>query len=356
MMRTILHFDMDAFFAAIEEKRRPELKGKPVVVGGSGDPDSRGVVSTSNYEARKYGIRSAMPLKEAHRRCPSCIFLPVDYAEYSRISRDIMAVLGEFSGTVEQVGIDEAFIDITDSPLGTPEEIGRKLKTRIKEVSGLTASVGIAPNKLVAKIASDLEKPDGLTIIRDEEVSAKLGPLPANKIWGVGKVTYARLLELGIRTLGELAGAPDALLVENFGERWGLMLKERAKGIDDSPLVTDWEPKSISRETTFEKDTSDMLGIKREFAWMAEDLMYRLQKMGLMARTVTVKMRYRDFTTLTRARTLDGPTDDKGTIMRAGLGLLHKFPWTQPVRLVGLRVSNFQGPEDQSPPAEAKLL
>jgi DNA polymerase-4 len=355
-MRTILHFDMDAFFAAIEEKRRPELKGKPVVVGGSGDPNSRGVVSTSNYEARKYGIRSAMPLKEAHRRCPSCIFLPVDYAEYSRISRDIMAVLGEFSGTVEQVGIDEAFIDITDSPLGTPEEIGRKLKARIKEVSGLTASVGIAPNKLVAKIASDLEKPDGLTIIREEDVSAKLAPLPANKIWGVGKVTYTRLLELGIRTLGELAGAPDGLLVENFGERWGLMLKERANGVDDSPLVTDWEPKSISRETTFEKDTSDMLDIKREFAWMAEDLMYRLQKMGYKARTVTVKLRYRDFTTLTRARTLDGPTDDKDAIMRAGLGLLHKFPWTQPVRLAGLRVSNFQGTEGPGQPGEAKLL
>ena len=356
MGRTILHIDMDAFFAAIEERRHPELVGKPVVVGGNGDPNTRGVVSTANYEARKYGIRSAMPLKEAYRRCPDAVFLAVDYAEYSRVSRDIMKILESFSDKIETVGLDEAFMVITGSTLGSPEEIGHMLKAAIKDGLGLTASVGIGPNKLVAKIASDLEKPDGLTIISEDEARARLAPLPARRIWGVGQVTEMRLNKLGIHTLGELADAPDGLLMENFGERWGLELKERAKGIDDSPVITEWEPKSLSRETTFEEDTKNMLTIKKELDWMAEDLRYRLEKDNLKARTVTVKLRFKDFTTLTRARTLDAPTDDKETILLAGLGLLHKFPWEQPVRLVGLRVSNFEGIEQENIPAEAKLF
>ena len=355
-MKVILHIDMDAFFAAIEERRRPELKGKPLVVGGNGDPNTRGVVSTANYAARKYGVHSALPLKEAYRRCPHCIFLPVDYPEYSRVSKEMMKLLAEFSDTIEPVGIDEAFMDITGSPLGGPEEIGRRLKDRIKAGLGLTASVGIAPNKLVAKIASDLEKPDGLTIIKPEEVENRLAPLPARSVWGVGRVTEARLKELGINTLGELANASDVLLAENFGERWGLELKERARGIDDSPLVTEWEPKSLSRETTFEKDTKSLLDIKKELEWMAEDLHHRLQRDGIMARTVTVKLRYNDFTTRTRARTLDAPTDDAERILRAGLGLLHKFPWERPVRLVGLRVSNFGEDVKEEGPEEARLL
>ncbi|HLB25359.1 MAG TPA: DNA polymerase IV, partial [Nitrospirota bacterium] len=276
--------------------------------------------------------------------------LPVDYAEYSRVSKEIMRVLEEFGGAVEEVGIDEAFMDITDSTLGSPAEIGRRLKERIKEATGLTASVGIGPNKLVAKIASDLEKPDGLTVIREDEVRSRLAPLAADKVWGVGEVTYARLRELGINTLGELADAPPDVLAANFGERWGACLKERAQGIDDSPLVTEWEPKSLSRETTFEKDTASMLDIKKEFEWMAVDLHHRLQKREFRARTVTVKLRYNDFTTLTRAKTLERPTDDAETVLRAGLGLLHKFPWGLPVRLVGLRVSNFGGESGQAAP------
>lgn len=341
-MRTILHVDMDAFFAAIEEKRRPELAGRPVVVGGSGDPNTRGVVSTANYEARKYGIRSAMPLKEAYRRCPDAVFLPVDYREYQRVSERLMEVLAGFSDVIESVGLDEAFMDITDSPLGTPEEIGRKLKERIRERLGLTASVGIGPNKLVAKIASDLEKPDGLTIIGPEEVEARLAPLPARSVWGVGKVTAERLKSIGIHTLGQLAAAPEELLAGHFGANWGVELKLRARGIDDSPVVTGWEPKSLSREETFEKDTTSQLDIKRELEWMAADLDGRLKEHGYKAKTVTVKLRSKDFTTLTRARTLDAPTEDAGTILKAALGLLHKFPWDMPVRLVGLRVSNFE--------------
>ncbi len=345
-MRTILHVDMDAFFAAIEEKRRPELKGRPVVVGGSGDPNTRGVVSTANYEARKYGIRSAMPLKEAFRRCPEAVFLPVDYREYQHVSEGLIEVLSGFSDTIESIGLDEAFLDITGSTLGTPEEIARLLKSRIKERLGLTASVGIGPNKLVAKIASDLEKPDGLTIIRPEEVEERLAPLPARSIWGVGRVTDEHLKSIGIHTLGQLANAPDELLSEHFGANWGIELKLRARGIDESPLVTGWEPKSLSREETFEKDTSSQLDIKRELEWMSADLEERLKERGYTAKTVTVKLRFSDFTTLTRARTLDKPTDEASGILKAALGLLHKFPWDKPVRLVGLRASNFEKSEN----------
>ncbi len=355
-MRTILHIDMDAFFAAIEELRHPELKGRPLVIGGNGDPNTRGVVSTANYAAREFGIHSAMPLREAYRRCPSCVFLPVDYAEYSRASREMMEVLREFGCAIEEVGIDEAFMDITDSPLGTPEDIGRKLKERIKEKTGLTASVGIAPNKLVAKIASDLEKPDGLTIIPEGRVRERLAPLKADRVWGVGEVTYARLVKMGIKTLGDLAHADDGKLAAEFGENWGRSLKERACGIDDSELVTEWEPKSLSRETTFERDTAKVLEIKKEFEWMALDLEHRLKKRNFLARTVTVKLRYNDFTTLTRAKTMERPTAEHEPIMRAGLGLLHKFPWERPVRLVGLRVSNFITDEQQSTSSEASLF
>lgn len=267
-----------------------------------------------------------MPLKEAFRRCPKCFFLPVDYPEYSRVSKEIMEVLREFSCTIEEVGIDEAFMDITDSPQGTPEEIGRKLKARIKEKTGLTASVGIAPNKLVAKIASDLEKPDGLTIIHEGEVRERIAPLKADKIWGIGEVTYARLRQMGVETLGDLAEADGEKLAAEFGERWGHCLKVRARGIDDSALVTDWEPKSLSRETTFEKDTLKMLEINKEFEWMARDLEHRLKKRKFLARTVTVKLRYSDFTTLTRAKTMRDPTAEHDPIMLASLGLLHKFP------------------------------
>ena len=283
-----------------------------------------------------------MPLKEAYRRCPDCVFLPVDYAEYSRVSRELMEVLKEFGEAIESVGLDEAFIDISDSPMGTPEDIGKKLKALIRERLGLTASVGIGPNKLVAKIASDLEKPDGLTIIPEGQVRERLAPLPARRIWGVGEVTEARLKKLGITTLGQLADADDALLAGEFGERWGPELKERAKGIDDSPLTTEWEPKSLSRETTFEQDTRSQLVVKKELEWMSEDLQERLKKWDYKAKTVTVKLRYKGFTTLTRAKTLDAPTDDKDAILKAALGLLHKFPWDQPVRLVGLRVSGFE--------------
>src|SRR5512136_98466 len=220
-MRWILHIDMDAFFSAVEVKRHPELAGKPVVIGGGGDPTKRGVVSTTSYEARKFGIHSAMPLRTAYKLCPSAIFLPVDYEKYSRISEKFKTLLREFTPIIEDVGIDEAFLDISsiDKP---SEEIAKEIKKRIKEETDLNCSIGISPNKLLAKIASDLEKPDGLTIITEEDIEKRIWPLPVRKLWGVGPKTEAYLKEkMGIKTIGELASMSLEKLIEEFGQSYG---------------------------------------------------------------------------------------------------------------------------------------
>ncbi|MCG2722025.1 MAG: DNA polymerase IV [Thermodesulfovibrionales bacterium] len=245
-MRRILHIDMDAFFAAVEEKKYPELKGQPIVIGGSGDPTKRGVVSTASYEARKYGIHSALPLRAAYKLCPEAVFLPVDYEDYSRVSQIIKNTLKETSPIMEDVGIDEAFLDISeiDKP---SEEIAQQIKKRIKEETGLTCSIGIASNKLLAKIASDMQKPDGLTIIKEEDIESRIWPLPVRKLWGVGPKTEESLKEVGINTIGELASMPIDRMVESYGQSYGHYLYEASRGIDESPLVTHWEPKSGTR-------------------------------------------------------------------------------------------------------------
>src|SRR5208337_3945621 len=247
-MRRILHMDMDAFFASVEQQRHPELKEKPVVIGGEGDPTKRGVVSTANYEARKYGIHSAMPLRTAYKLCPGAVFLPVDMDEYSRVSKVFKAVLHKFSPVMEDVGVDEAFLDLSQIDKAS-EQIAQEIKERIKEATGLTCSIGIAPNKLLAKIASDLQKPDGLTIIEYGDIENRIWPLQVRKLWGVGPRTEAYLKELSIHTIGELAAVSLEKLLEHFGTSYGHYLYEASRGIDDSPLVTHWEPKSISRET-----------------------------------------------------------------------------------------------------------
>ncbi len=235
-MRRILHIDMDAFFSSVEQKRRPELIGKPVVIGGDGDPTKRGVVSTASYEARKFGIHSAMPLMTAYKLCPKAIFLPVDYEEYSRVSKMFKAVLREFTEIIEDVGIDEAFLDISSIDKSS-EEIAKGIKKRIKEETDLNCSIGIAPNKLLAKIASDLDKPDGLTIITEEDIEKRIWPLPARKLWGVGPKTEAYLKEkMGIKTIGELAALPLERLIEEFGQSYGSYLYEASRGIDESEL------------------------------------------------------------------------------------------------------------------------
>ncbi|HSD55259.1 MAG TPA: DNA polymerase IV, partial [Burkholderiales bacterium] len=245
---------MDAFFAAVELLRRPDLKGKPVVIGGRGDPSRRGVVSTATYEARAFGVRSAMPLRTAARLCPTAVFLPVDFAEYHRYSEKLKAVMKSVAPHMEDRGIDEAFLDISAIERSS-EDIAREIKQRIHHETGLTCSIGIAPNKLLAKMASELQKPDGLTIIDAADLEARIWPLGVRKVPGIGPKTEARLAEMGVHTIGELAALPIGTLVDSFGRSYGVFLYEAARGIDEDPIVTHWEPKQRSRETTFQEDT-----------------------------------------------------------------------------------------------------
>ncbi len=340
-MRGILHIDMDAFFAAVEEKKHPELKGKPIVIGGSGDPTKRGVVSTASYEARKYGIHSALPLRTAYNLCPEAVFLPVDYDEYSRVSQIIKNVLKEISPIMEDVGIDEAFLDISeiDKP---SEEIAEEIKKRIMEETGLTCSIGIASNKLLAKIASDMQKPDGLTIIAEKDIEECIWPLPVRKLWGVGPKTEASLKKIGINTIGELALMPIDRLVESYGESYGHYLYEASRGIDESPLVTHWEPKSVSRETTFQMDTNNWQTIAKTIAELAKEVVDDIRQKGYKGRTVTLKVRFSDFKTYTRSKTLDEPTDSIDDIRKAAFDCLKRIELKMKVRLIGVRITHFE--------------
>jgi DNA polymerase-4 len=340
-MRRILHIDMDAFFSAVEQKRHPELVGKPVVVGGGGDPTQRGVVSTASYEARKFGIHSAMPLRTAYKLCPNAIFLPVDYEEYSRVSRKFKAVLGEFTETIEDVGIDEVFLDISSIDKSS-EEIAREIKKRIKEETDLNCSIGIAPNKLLAKIASDLDKPDGLTIITEEDIEKRIWPLPVRKLWGVGPKTEAYLKEMGIKTIGDLAALPLDRLIEEFGQSYGSYLYEASRGIDESELITHWEPKSISKETTFQRDIDNWQLIAKNLVELTQDVVASMKEEGYRGRTVTVKVRFMDFKTYTRAKTLAKFTDLEGEIRKAAFNCLGRFELKKKVRLIGVRISNLE--------------
>ena len=340
-MRRILHIDMDAFFASVEQKRHPELTGKPIVVGGSGDPTKRGVVSTASYEARKFGIHSAMPLRTAYKLCPDAIFLPVDYEEYQRASEKVKNILREFTTVIEDMGIDEAFLDISqiDKPL---EEIAENIKKRIKEETGLTCSIGIAPNKLLAKIASDMQKPDGLTIIKDDEIESRIWQLSVRKLWGVGPKTEAYLKNMGIKTIGELASFSRDKLVKEFGESHGDYLYDAARGIDESPLITHWEPKSHSREITFEKDTGNWQVIAKTLAGLTRDVIDEMKESGYKGKTVTVKVRFSDFETHTRAKTVFKPTDSEEEIRKAAFDCLKRFELKKNVRLIGVRVGGLE--------------
>jgi DNA polymerase-4 len=332
---------MDAFFAAVEQMRHPELVGKPVIIGGAGDPTMRGVVSTASYEARKYGIHSAMPLRRAYRLCPEAIFLPVDYDEYMRVSEKIKDILRSFTPLIENVGIDEAFLDITDIDMES-EEVAKKIKERIKKEVGLTCSIGIGPNKLIAKIASDMKKPDGLTIISEEDIKGTIWPLPARKLWGVGPKTERRLNEMGILTIGDLASVPLESLTEDFGKSYGNYLYESSRGVDESPVITYWEPKSISRETTFQIDTDNWNVIAKNLAELTRDVVDAMKESGYKGKTVTVKIRFSDFNTYTRAKTLDDFSDSLEIIRKAAFEALGRIELKKKVRLVGVRVSSLK--------------
>jgi DNA polymerase-4 len=339
--RRILHVDMDAFFAAVEEKRRPGLAGRSVVIGGRGDPGQRGVVSTANYEARKYGVRSGMPLRTAHRLCPQAVFLPVDYQAYVAVSLRFKSVLRTISPIMEDVGIDEAYLDITgcDAP---DRQVAARIKEGIREQTGLTCSIGIAPNRLLAKVASDLEKPGGVTVFGEGDVETRLWPLQIRKLYGVGPKTEAWLQGMGIETIGQIAAFPLEGLQRAFGRSYGLYLYEASRGIDESPLITHWEPKSVSRETTFQEDVGNWQLIAGTLARLVREMADELREDSRRAKTVTVKIRFMDFRTVTRGKTLAGFTDSEEEIRRAAFACLKRIDLDRKVRLVGARISHFQ--------------
>ncbi|HEX9043523.1 MAG TPA: DNA polymerase IV [Candidatus Limnocylindrales bacterium] len=343
--RTILHVDLDAFFAAVEQRDRPELRGLPVVVGGGG-PNDRGVVSTASYEARRFGVHSAMPLRTAAALCPTAIFLPVDGAKYQSVSRQVMAILRRFTPLVEPVSIDEAFLDVTASRalFGDGTAIGRRIKEAIHAETELTASVGVATNKLVAKVASDLRKPDGLVVVPPGDEAGFLAPLPISRLWGVGPKTGERLREQGVRTIGDLARLPIDVLERELGHH-GSTLHERALGIDLDPVGGGEAAKSIGHEHTFDVDTDDREAIERTLLAMAEGVAGRLRQTGVTAGTVSVKIRDTHFRTITRQCPLAPPTDMADPIWRAALHLARPELHGIRVRLIGVTVSNLGAPE-----------
>ena len=338
---TVLHVDLDAFFAAVEQRDRPELRGKPVIVGGGG-PDDRGVVSAASYEARRFGVRSAMPLRTAAALCPDAIFLPVDGHKYGAASRQVMAILRRFTPRVEQVSIDEAFLDVAGSePLfGPAESIAAEIKSAIREELGLTASVGVATSKLVAKICSDLQKPDGLVVVEPGEEAAFLAPLPIERLWGVGAETRRALAEYGVATIGDLASLPEDVLLRRFG-RQGSLLRERASGFDPSRVADESDAKSVSHDHTFEVDTNDWETIERTLLALAEGVAGRLRAGGVKAATIGVKVRDSDFETRTRQRTLAEPTDLTEPIWRTAAALARPEVRGIRVRLVGVVASHL---------------
>jgi DNA polymerase IV len=337
MERTIAHVDMDAFFVSVELLRRPELRGKPVLVA-TGTIASRGVVMAASYEAREFGVHSALPLAVAHRRCPQAILIPRDMPFYRRASAKVMEVLRRFSDRVEIAGLDEAYLDLSDCP--APKARARQLKREMFAATRLVCSVGLAPNKLCAKIASDLDKPDGLCVLEAQRMLDAVGDRPARLIPGVGPRTAERLKHMGIRTVADLASA-DGALDSAFGPRFGRELRERARGHDDRPVVTEREQKSESRETTFPEDVSDPATLNATLDELAGDVARGLAEGGHAGRTITLKIRLRPFRTHTRSRTIDVHTSDAAVIRAVARRLLADFELNAPVRLLGVGVANL---------------
>ena len=343
MIGRILHIDMDAFYASVEVLDHPEYKGKPVVVGSP--PNQRGVVSTASYEARKFGIHSAMPSRTAGKLCPHAIFLPVRMERYMEMSDRVMAIIESFSPVIEQVSVDEAFVDVSGAlrRWGDPVKLARALKLKITSGLGLTASVGVAPNKFLAKVASDLEKPDGLTVVRtdEKEIAAFLAPLPVTRIWGVGKVSGARLQQFGIRTIGDLQKRARADIESIVGAALAEHILSLAVGRDDRPVVTEYEAKSISGEHTFDVDCSDAPTLREKMIEIAEHVGRRLRRSGKVARVAQIKIRTDDFHTFTRQKALKPATSSDRELIRAMLDLYDAQKLERPVRLLGFGVAGF---------------
>ena len=331
--RSILHLDMDAFFAAVEQRDDPSLRGKPLLIGHDGP---RGVVATASYEARPFGCHSAQPMAAAKRLCPHAVVLPVRMDAYRRASDRMFAILDQFSPLAEPLSIDEAFLDLTGTErlLGEAQDVARRVKERIRSELGLTASVGLAPNKFLAKLASDMDKPDGLTVVRPDDVDRVLPPLPVTKLWGVGRVTAEKLRALGVRTVGDLRQKPESWVRDFFGSEGGRYFK-LARGIDDRPVVPDSEAKSIGHEQTFGADVADPSEVRRVLLGQVEQVAARLRRHRLLARGVSLKIRFGDFQTISRSATLPRPSDATAELWDAARRLFDNWPF-QPVRLIGV--------------------
>jgi DNA polymerase IV len=342
-VRAILHIDMDAFYASVEEQDRPELKGAPLIVGGTG---GRGVVAAASYAVRRFGVRSAMPMRDALRRCPDAVVVPPRMSRYKEISDQVFAIFHEFTPVVEGLSLDEAFLDVTASLQlhGSPERIGAEIRRRIAADTGLTASVGIAPNKLLAKIASDLNKPNGMCRIDAANMREILDPLPIHKLFGVGQKTLPTVLAVGIQTFGDARTASEAVLWRAFGKH-GRAMRDRAAGLDDRPVESEREEKSISAEETFDADIRAPAELRAQLKALADRTASRLRAQNLLAGRVTVKIRRGDFTTYTRQRVLEPPTQDTATVSEAAQALLSGWLASQPraaVRLLGVGVGDLQ--------------
>jgi DNA polymerase IV len=351
-LAVIAHVDMDAFYVSVELLRRPELRGRPVIVANGRSAHSRGVVMTASYEAREFGVHSALPLAIAYRRCPQAVLVPTDMALYKRASAVVMEVLGGFSDSVEQAGLDEAYLDLSGSLV--PQSRARELKGAIRERTGLSCSVGLAPNKLLAKIASDLDKPDGLRILRPEQMLSAVGERSARLIPGVGPRTAERLKTIGIATVAELASADPAELAAGLGPNLGRELRDRANGVDNRTLDTRRVRKSESRETTFDVDVTDRALLVDTIERLTTSLCRGLAADERPGRTVTLKIRTVPWKTHTRSRTLPHPTADPAEIVTIATELLDRFGPPAPVRLIGVGVSGFESPrKGESSPARA---
>jgi DNA polymerase-4 len=339
-LRRILHVDMDAFYASVEQRDNAALRGRPVAVGG--DPDKRGVVAAASYEARVFGVRSAIPMSRAVRLCPQLVIVHPDFTKYRAVSQQVFTIFRSITPLVEPMSLDEAYLDVTENawqePLGM--RVARRLKEEIRAATGLTASAGVAPNKFLAKIASGWKKPDGLTVIAPERVESFLQGLPVDALWGVGPVTAKKLRAAGIQKLVDVRAADATLLRETVGSLadW---LQQLARGEDERPVSADHEPKSSGSENTFAHDLTDISDIRDEIAAMARDAAAWLHKRALYARTVTIKVRYEDFTTVTRSHTDDASRDEERIVRRA-ITLLEKTEaGRRPVRLLGVSVHNL---------------
>jgi DNA polymerase IV len=348
--QVIAHIDMDAFYVSVELQRRPELRGKPVVVAGSG---GRAVVTTASYEARKFGIFSATPAAWARRRCPDAVFIPPDFDAYRARSKDVMAVLREHIERVEVVGLDEAYMDLTG--IDRPKAAARRVKSAIQERTGLGCSIGIGPNKLVAKMASDADKPDGFVVLSREQAIERFANEPPGLVPGIGPKTAERLKEKGIETLGQLARTPDAELAEMFGGRLGPHLAKLARFEDERVVETVRIAKSESRETTFERDLHGLHALEPVLEQLCTELCETLGKQDNAGRTIGIKVRLDDFSTHTRARSITEPTNDLEVVRRIACQLLREFDPPRPVRLLGVRVAGLDEGETLTAAGQLEL-